>query len=369
MAKNGNGTGSVYYDKSKKRYYAAITTPAGQRKKKSFIAKTEATTWKNAQLTDIDRGVFVEPTNITVGAWALTWLTTYKKGAVKQRTYERYKQLLAHLAPIADIKLQELQPVQVQQLYKELLLSACTVNKVHKILKELYTKACILEMAPKNIMLAVVSPKFEKKEIQIFSPKEIETILRTCFEHKRLGKYYPMILLGVTTGMRIGEILGLRWCDVLFATSEIYIRKSLQDSREIGLFLETPKTKAGIRKISITDDVVTELKKLKKAAPAMDIKQEQLCFVTRNNTPIAPHNAERAWKLVLEAANVYYRNFHVLRHTHATQLLAEGVPIIEVSRRLGHARVSHTLELYGHAIPNYDNKIADKVKSLYIVPK
>ncbi|MDQ0202518.1 tyrosine-type recombinase/integrase [Pectinatus haikarae] len=369
MSKNGNGTGSVYYDKSKKRYYAAITTPAGQRKKKSFITKTEATTWKNAQLTDINRGVFVEPTNITVGAWALTWLTTYKKGAVKQRTYERYKQLIAHLASIADIKLQELQPAQVQQLYKELPLSACTVNKVHKILKELYTKAHILDMVLKNIMLAVVSPTFEKKEIEIFSPEEIEIILQTCFSNKRLSKYYPIILLGATTGMRIGEILGLRWCDVLFSTSEVYIRKSLQDSREIGLFLETPKTKAGIRKISITEDVIAELRKLKKAVPAINIKQEQLCFVTRNNTPIAPHNAERVWKSIITAAGIPYRNFHVLRHTHATQLLAEGVPIIEVSRRLGHARVSHTLELYGHAIPNYDKKISDKVKLLYSVPK
>lgn len=369
MPKNGNGTGSVYYDKSKKRYYAAITTPAGQRKRKSFTTKTEATTWKNAQLTDIDRGVFVEPTNMTVGAWALTWLTTYKKGAVKQRTYERYKQLIAHLALIANIKLQELQPVQVQQLYNQLPLSACTVNKVHKILKELYTKAYTLDMIPKNIMLAVVSPKFERKEIEIFSPEEIEKILQTSFEYKRLSKYYPIILLGATTGMRIGEILGLRWCDVLFSTSEVYVRKSLQNSQEKGLFLETPKTKAGVRKISITDDVLVVLKKLKKAAPAMDIKQEQLCFVTRNNTPIAPYNTERAWKSIVTTAGIPYRNFHVLRHTHATQLLAEGVPIIEVSRRLGHARISHTLELYGHAIPNYDSKIADKVKLLYSIPK
>ncbi|WP_196599240.1 tyrosine-type recombinase/integrase [Pectinatus frisingensis] len=366
---NGNGAGSIYYDASKKHYYAAVTTPAGQRIKKSFLNKTEAAAWKNAQLTDISRGIFIEPTNITVGAWAITWLSTYKKGAVKQRTYERYKQLVAHLDQIADIKLQELQPVQVQQLYKGLPLSNCTINKVHKILKELYTKAYNLDMIPKNIMVAVVPPRFEKPEIRIFSPKEIEIILRTCHDTTWSKRYYPIILLGATTGMRIGEILGLRWCDILFPTSEVYIKRSLQQSLEIGLFLETPKTKAGIRKISVTEDVIKELKELKKDAPTMDIKQEQLCFITKNNTPIAPHNFERVWHQILVKTNVPYRNFHVLRHTHATELLAQGIPIIEVSRRLGHARVSHTLELYGHAIPNYDNKIADKVKSLYVVPK
>lgn len=246
MPKNSNNTGFVYYDKSKKRYFAAVTTPAGQRKKKRFLTKTEAEKWKNAQLTDIDRGAFVEPTNITVGAWA--------------------------------------------------------------------------------------------------------------------------VILAATTGMRIGEVLGLRWCDVLFETSEVYVRQALQNSSEIGLLLETPKTKAGVRKISITNDVLIELKKLKKAALAIDIKQEQLCFVTKSNKPIAPYNFERAWKSIVKRSGVPYRNFHVLRHTHATQLLANGVPIIEVSRRLGHARISHTLELYGHAIPNYDSKIADKVKKLYLIP-
>lgn len=99
----------------------------------------------------------------------------------------------------------------------------------------------------------------------------------------------------------------------------------------------------------------------------MDIKQEQLCFITKNSTPISPHNAERAWRSIIRKTSIPYRNFHVLRHTHATQLLANGVPIIEVSRRLVHARISHTLELYGHAIPNYDSKIADKVKKLYLI--
>lgn len=223
-------TGSVYYDKTKKRYYTAITTPAGQRKKKSFTNKLEVGKWKNAQLTDVDRGVFVEPTDITIGAWSILWLRTYKKGAVKQRTYERYKQLIAYLDPVVNIKLQGLKPVQVQQLYQKLLLklSVNTVNKVHKILKELYTKAYVLDMVPKNIMLAVVSPKFERKEIQIFSMEEIKLILDTCLADKKLCKYYPILLLGATTGMRIGEVLGLRWCDVLFNTSEVYIRKSLQ---------------------------------------------------------------------------------------------------------------------------------------------
>ena len=72
-----------------------------------------------------------------------------------------------------------------------------------------------------------------------------------------------------------------------------------------------------------------------------------------------------AWKSILKCANIEYKNFHVLRHTHATQLLANGVPLVEVTRRLGHSKVSFTLDKYGHATPNYDKGISDKITQIY----
>lgn len=368
MPQNKNGSGSVYYDKSKKLYYASITTPAGRRVKKSFPTKTAAQVWVTAQVASINSKTFVEPNNITLGRWAITWLKTYKKGAVKQRTYEKYRNMLKDLAPIASIKLQELQPVQVQQLYAKMTISANSINKVHKLLKQLYTKAYILDMVPKNIMVAVAAPRFERKEIEIFSPLEIRAILDACLADYRLKRYYPIILLGATAGMRIGEILGLRWCDVFFHTSQIYIRNIIVNSDDLGLIRETPKTKAGKRKITLPEYVMEELRKLKQNAPTIDIKQEQLCFLTKNRTPLAPNNVERRWGSIVRLSGVPYRNFHVLRHTHATELLAAGVPIVEVARRLGHSKISHTLELYGHAIPSYDNKIVDKINDIYSIP-
>lgn len=82
-------------------------------------------------------------------------------------------------------------------------------------------------------------------------------------------------------------------------------------------------------------------------------------------TPLSPRNLERAWKRIIEDASIPYRNFHILRHTNATDLLAKGIPIVEVARRLGHSRISHTLELYGHAIPTYDATIARQIEALY----
>lgn len=369
MPRRSNGEGSIVYEKSRNAYRVYLVAPGGRRVTKRFKVESDAIAWKIEQLNAMNKGFFVAPSAITVGEWAVEWLKTYKRPTVKQTTYEQYVYLARYLEDIAEIKMQELHPAQVQQLYQSLPhLSGNTVNKIHKLLKDMWTKAYRLEMLQKNIMDIVEPPKFEKKEIEIFSQEDIEKILESCHQHPKLKLRYPMILLAATTGMRKGEVLGLRWCDVNLSDSEIHIRRTLQQT-SIGIFLDTPKTKASIRKIRITDAATAALRELKATVANIDIKQEKLCFVTRNDTPISPRNFERLWHDLLRCSGVAYKNLHVLRHTHATELLAAGVPIVEVSRRLGHSKIGHTLELYGHAIPNYDDKIINKVERLYAVPK
>lgn len=371
--KRNNGEGSITFDKSRNSYRAAITTPDGNRIFKRFKTEQEALIWKTDQLNSIHKGTFVAPSNITVGEWAIEWLTTYKKGIVAQSTYELYFYLATHLQTISEIKLQELTPVRVQKFYQELAaqtsLSAHTIHKVHKLLKDMIRKAFQLDMMQKNIMDNVSAPKFTKKDIEIFTRSEIEKILQTCHDHPKLKNRYPAILLAATTGMRLGEVLGLRWCDVNLTTSEIHIRKALTHTKALGLILGPLKTKSSIRKIKITPETADVLRQLKARTVNIDINQEKLCFVTRNDTPIGPRTFERSWDDILRLAGIPHKNIHVLRHTHATKLLAQDVPIVEVSRCLGHAKVGHTLELYGHAIPNYDDKIVIKIQELYVVPK
>lgn len=365
--KRRNGEGSIIYDKARKSYRAFVVCPDGRRVSKRFKLEEDAVEWKAAQLAAINSGTFVAPNETTVGEWAVEWLTTYKRPYIKQTTYEQYVYLARYLEGIANIKMQKLTPMQVQALYQSLThLSANTINKIHKLLKDMWTKAAALELISKNIMLNVQAPRFTKKEIEIFRPDEIRRILEACKEHPKLQLRYPAILLAAMTGMRKGEVLGLRWCDVNLAESEIYIRRTLQQTR-IGMYLDTPKTKSSIRKLKVPAVVTAALRELKARAAHIDIKQETLCFVTRNGTPLNPRNFERLWHDLLRYAKVDYRSIHVLRHTHATELLASGVPIVEVARRLGHSKIAHTLELYGHAIPNYDKTIVDKINNIYLI--
>lgn len=368
--KRSNGEGGIYFDEKRGTYRANVTGPNGNRIYKRFTSREDSLAWKTEQLHAMNQGTFVEPSTVTVGEWALRWLTT-KKQSVSIGTYENYLYVSGHLDLIAGIALQELAPHHVDALYAELgkAVSGCTVHKVHKLLKAMLGKAVSLNIVSKNIMLNVDTPKFEKKDIQIFSQAEVETILKVCHDNPLLKRKYPMVLLAATTGVRLGELLGLRWRDVLFPTNEIFIRKSIKVSKAQGVYLGSVKTKAGNRKIKITEDMVKLLRSLRAEVKNMDINLETYVFPARTGNPITPRNMERAWDTIIRNAGIPYKNIHVLRHTHATELLALSVPIIEVSRRLGHSKVAHTLDLYGHAIPNYEDKIVDKVTQLYAVPK
>ncbi|WP_196603113.1 tyrosine-type recombinase/integrase [Pectinatus frisingensis] len=371
MKNRKHGEGSVSFDNTRKKWRAAFYDADDKRHYKRFDDEKSAREYLIEQINDVNKGSFIAPSKLTVGEWAIEFLETYKRNSVKATTYAHYLDQARHLSEIADILLQDVTARQVNLLYVDLQnrLSLHTIHKTHKFLSSIFKKAYETELIKKNIMTTIPAPKYEKKEIEIFTREEIEAILEICKNHLVLNKRYPMFLLAVTTGMRLGEVLGLRWCDVDFKHMEVSIKYTLSYLAGRGIQLTSPKTKTAIRKISIPIETAVELKRLKSEVVDMNIDQSTLCFRTKNGTPLYPRNTDRAWRDLLRCANVPYRKFHALRHTHATELLAAGVPIIEVSRRLGHSKISHTLELYGHAIKGYDKGIADKISNIYSIPK
>ncbi|WP_196603467.1 tyrosine-type recombinase/integrase [Pectinatus haikarae] len=368
MPKNRkHGEGSVSFDNTRKKWQVAFFDTEGKRHYKRFDDEKEARAYLISQINDINKGTFIAPSEITIGNWAVEYLQTYKKNSVKATTYQHYVDQARHLSAIANIRLQDIAARHINKLYVNLqdTLSLHTIHKTHKFLSSIFKKAYETEIIKKNIMLAIPAPKFEKKEIEIFTKEEINNILLTCKKHVLMKQRYPLFLLAVTTGMRLGEILALRWCDVDFKQMEISIKYTLSYLPSVGIQITTPKTKSSIRKIAIPIETVSELRNLKSQVIDININQSTQCFRTKRGKLIYPRNIDRAWEDLLRCANVPYRKFHALRHTHATTLLAEGVPIVEVARRLGHAKVAYTLDLYGQAIKGYDKKIADKISTIY----
>ena len=256
--------------------------------------------------------------------------------------------------------MQKLTPQAVQSLYIELLetLSPVTIERIHRVAHAAIQRAQLLGLVARNIFDAVERPKSKRKrEIVIFTKEEL-TAIHEAAKNYAHGRYLPLISLAIVTGARRGELLALRVQDL--GVNEIRICQNLQETARSGLIINPPKTKAGKRSVSVPPAVMATLSHLSQGKPP-----NVLIFTTVKSTPLSPRNLERAWSRIIETAGIPYRNFHVLRHTNATDLLAQGIPIVEVARRLGHSRISHTLELYGHAIPTYDATIAKQIEALY----
>lgn len=365
MAKNkkSNGEGSISFEADRKMYRARFTDPQGKRLSQRFKTKKEAKEWLAVLQADISKNTYVQPNSISLGSWMLDFLQTYKAPKVRPKTLERYMQSAAYLAPIANMPLQKLTAHNIQQFYNELPeMSPSSKNKIHKLLKSAVTKACAIDLLAKNFMLAVEAPPVPKVRVQVFTKEEIHTILHTIYTDQYYEKYYPFFLLAVTSGARLGELLGLKTKNI--GKGYIFINNSLQYVK--GKLVDMPpKTEAGERRITIPSNVESILKAAVRADKVRSF--DGYTFHTRNGTPYSPRNMERIWKRVLQLAGIEHKNFHVLRHTMATQLLAEGVSIAEVAKRLGHSKISHTLNLYSHAIPDYDKEIPNIIEKIYAI--
>lgn len=280
MPKNRkHGNGSLSYDKTRKQWRVAFLDTDDKRHYKRFTDKKAAQAYLTEQLNDINHGTFVAPNDMTVGQWIIEWIRTYKKNTVKQTTYDYYVFLSDYIAAIAKIKLQDLQAFNVQKFYDDLIaggLSKATTYKVHAMLKSAYKKAYVLGLIQKDIMLAVSAPKVDKKAIDIFNRAEINTVLGITQQVEAFKPRYPIILIAVTTGMRMGEILGLRWCDIDLVKNELHVKHTLSKSVSTGLSLTSPKTRAGIRKISIPLEVANVLRDKKRMSAAWTSEKKHL---------------------------------------------------------------------------------------------
>ncbi len=369
MTKRENGEGSISWDKVRHKYRAAIIDTNGKRLYKRFDSREEAKLWLNELKSQFMKNEYVLPTNITLGEWILEWLETFKQDLKISTKYE-YLYRCKYIEPIAHTPLQELTSFTVQKFINDL----STSNKREKVYILLYSvakKAYRIGLISKNFMVAVERPKSKTKKINIYTTKELHQIfryLKSVDTPKKFNKIYVPILLAVTTGIRLGELLALRWENVDLVKGTIRIVSTIKYISNVGVIESSPKTAAGKRIITLPVEVINELKKLYYVDGNVIHLQEKTGYVfhTRNGTAYLDENfIHQYWKPIVINAGVEYKNFHVLRHTHATQLLASGVPLLEVSKRLGHSKASHTLDLYGHAIPELDKNIAKQVSKIY----
>jgi len=179
----------------------------------------------------------------------------------------------------------------------------------------------------------------EKKEIDFLRPDEIRALLENTPDQK----YRTLFLLAVMTGMRQGELLGLKWTDIDWFNRKIYVRRTFNHGR----FFE-PKSRTSKRAIDMTPTVISELKKWKLACPHNEL---DLVFPNENGKPINSQNmVKRQFLPAIRRAGLREIHFHCLRHTYASLLIAQGEHPKYIQAQMGHSSVNVTMGVYGHLI-------------------
>jgi len=318
-----------------------------------------------------ESGTYVAPDKVTVALFLDRWERDWAAINVSPKTMERYRELLAkHVRPrLGALPVQKLRPVDLAKLYAELLtgLAPRTVGHVHRVLHRALTHAVQWGIVVQNAASGVTPPKVESVELEILDINQIGVMLKAM----RGRALYLIASFAVATGMRRGEILALRWKDVDLDGALARVEQSLEQTKA-GLRFKSPKTKAGRRTIALSAWTVADLRAHRRdqleqrvALGLGKMPDDALVFANWDGTPRSPNAVTKEWTRTCALLNLPRVTLHALRHTHASQLIASGLDVLTISRRLGHGSPTITLSVYGHLFANTDEKAAAVIDAAF----
>jgi integrase len=325
-----------------------------------------------AIVRDLENRTYVEPRNLTLAAYVREeWLPLMRE-QVKPSTWNSYdRNLELHVLPtLGGRQLQALTPGLLNALYRQLLengrrngpsgtgLSPKTVRYIHTTLSKVLNDAVDQELLQRNPAARAKPPRPQRgtSTLRFWTPEELTRFL----DHVRDHRWFPLWRLAAMTGMRRGELLGLRWQDIDFGHARLAVRQTLI-SISYRPSLSTPKSHRS-RVIDLDDETLGVLRNL--FAQRGHPPATQLVFTGDDGAPIHPESVRVVFERLHPHAAVPRIRFHDLRHTHATIALRVGVPVKVISERLGHSTPAFTLQQYAHVIPGMQAEAASQIANL-----
>ncbi len=323
-------------------------------------------------------GAGIDPSKATVSEFLDRWDRDWATGNVEAKTIERYRELITlYVKPhLGAVRIQKLRPVHLNELYAKLLreggkggrpLAPRTVGHVHRLLHRALGHSATWGVVPQNVASVVNPPKVPDAELTILTEDEIGSVLR----HLNGRTLRPIISFLLGTGCRRGEVLALRWKDIDWNASRVRIERSVEQTKKGGLRFKSPKTKNSRRNVSISPWLLAELRSHRARQQERRLSlgigrapDESLVFARWDGSTRAPHWLTQKFSLAMDALKIDC-TLHALRHTHVSQLIAAGMDILTISRRLGHGSAAITLRVYGHLFANTDAKAAEIIEAAF----
>ena len=376
MAKRrANGEGNIRKRKDGRwegRYTAGHDPETGKQLFKNVLGKTQAEVKDklNAALEELKRIDVVVSDQMTTGEWLDTWLEHYAKPLMRATTYNNYETLIRlYIKPyVGEVKLNKLTTLQIQKLYNRLLtngrfdrpeakdqpkgLSGKTVRNIHTVIHSACEKAIMERILAVNPTKGCRLPKKDHTEMKVLPPEKLADFFREAKETGVFELYY----LDLSTGLRRGELLGLKWSDIVFENRTLEVKRQIQ--RVNGVIQETaPKTRNAYRKILLPVEAVEILQQYRE----QQTLESEYVFSSPTGGIMEPDCARKMLKRVLERAGLDEMRFHDLRHTFATLALSSGVDVKTLSSMLGHYSAGFTLDTYAHVTAQMQEDAANKV--------
>lgn len=357
----------------------------GSLKRKDFYGKTKKDV--QAKMDEYKKqmslGLLMD-NKITIDQWYFTWLFDFKSKDLAPSTFECYEavyRLYIKDSDIGDIKLIDLRTAHLQRYYTKLLdidkLDASNVRRINKTLKTCLKEAIKQGYLQKNWCDDVNLPKVKKEDNIKALSKDDQLRLLEALKGIDLEL---LITFALGTGLRLGEVLGLKWSDIDFKEHTLSVQRSVRrvveiqrdGSRNRILKEVPPKTENSFRIVPIPDTILLKLKSYKNVQNKLilslgeDYKNNNYVFCNNDGTIMDPKKPNRRLSSVLKSNDIELITFHGLRHTYCTRLFEAGVPPKTVQSLVGHSDIETTMNIYTHVMRETKMEAVDKINSIFV---
>ena len=318
------------------------------------------------RIVELGENRYVPLTAETVETYAKHWLENIAPASRAESSVHRYSSIINHhiIPALGAIELQKLDGTAIDKFYGSLTGASMTRRSIHAVLRMVLGSAVKAKKIARSPIADVqTTPKGGRRdEIEVLDEAELAALL----DHLRGHWLYVPSLTAASTGLRRGEVLGLRWQDINMTAGTIEIAQTVV---EIGarITIAPPKTRRSRRTIKVPAALIVELERHRREQLEQRLKvglggRPELVFTNPTGQPITPKQLSEGF--TAKAAAIKPVTFHCLRHTHITHLLKAGVPVHIVSARAGHAKPSITLDAYSHLLGGEDNDAAKQAEAI-----
>lgn len=345
-------------------------------------------------VTEVQNGLVVDGKSLKFSEFTEIWKRDYGSKELAPSTYKRYCRMLeTRLLPyFGHFYINKIRPTDIMKFYDLLEkdtqlirkkgnngtktkkpLSGKTILEHHRLLRAMLHKAVYWQLIVANPAERVQPPKSRKPKRKSYDDEQTKILLENLeLLSSKDTKYKVAIILTVFTGVRLGELMGLEWTDVDFKNGILSINRSSQYLSDMGVFTKVPKTESSIREIAIPEFIISLLEEYKlwyeeqKSIYGELWTNSDRLFVQADGKPMHPSTISKWFVKYVGQIGLPVINFHRLRHTNASLLVAQNIDIAVISARLGHAQISTTLDFYVHPLLSHNRKAGYALETLLL---